>query len=86
MLSTPAPRHRVGSRRSLALVAILLGMAVSFTARVGAQQPAQDGSARPGTPTTAVAAPQPHLESPQFRQVMQPSISTTAAVLHFGQS
>ncbi|MCC6172157.1 MAG: LysM peptidoglycan-binding domain-containing protein [Gammaproteobacteria bacterium] len=38
-------------------MAILLGMAVSFTARVGAQQPAQDGSARPGTPTTAVAAP-----------------------------
>jgi hypothetical protein len=25
---------------------------------------------------------QPHFESPQFRQVMQPSIMTTAAVLH----
>ena len=57
MLSTPVPRHYVGSRRSLALVVILLGMAVSFTARVGAQQPAQEGNARAGTPTTAAAAP-----------------------------
>ncbi len=29
---------------------------------------------------------QPHFESPQLRQVMQPSIITTAAVLHFVQS
>src|SRR3569833_1787309 len=29
---------------------------------------------------------QPHLLSPQFRQVMQPSIITTAAVLHLGHS
>src|SRR5580698_5575452 len=29
---------------------------------------------------------QPHLESPQFRQVMQLSIMTTAAVLHLAQS
>ena len=29
---------------------------------------------------------QPHFESPQFRQVMQPSIMTTAAVLHFRHS
>ncbi len=29
---------------------------------------------------------QPHFESPQFRQVMQPSIMTTAAVLHLVQS
>ena len=28
----------------------------------------------------------PHFESPQFRQVMQPSIITTAAVLHFEHS
>lgn len=28
----------------------------------------------------------PHLESPQDRQVMQPSIMTTAAVLHLAQS
>ena len=28
----------------------------------------------------------PHFESPQERQVMQPSIMTTAAVLHFAQS
>jgi hypothetical protein len=28
----------------------------------------------------------PHFESPQFRQVMQPSIITTAAVLHLAQS
>ena len=28
----------------------------------------------------------PHFESPQFRQVMQPSIITTAAVLHLVQS
>jgi hypothetical protein len=32
------------------------------------------------------AGDQPHFESPQFRQVMQPSIMTTAAVLHFEQS
>ena len=30
--------------------------------------------------------PHPHLESPQFRHVMQPSIITTAAVLHLAQS
>ena len=29
---------------------------------------------------------QPHFESPQLRQVMQPSIITTAAVLHFVHS
>jgi hypothetical protein len=29
---------------------------------------------------------QPHLESPQFKQVMQPSIMITAAVLHLAQS
>src|SRR5688500_4791290 len=29
---------------------------------------------------------QPHFESPQFRQVMHPSIITTAAVLHLAQS
>src|ERR1700689_3458650 len=29
---------------------------------------------------------QPHLDSPQFRQVMQLSIMTTAAVLHLAQS
>ncbi len=29
---------------------------------------------------------QPHLESPQLRQVMQPSIMTTAAVLHLEHS
>ena len=29
---------------------------------------------------------QPHFESPQLRQVMQPSIITTAAVLHLPQS
>lgn len=29
---------------------------------------------------------QPHFESPQFRQVMQPSIMTTAAVLHLRHS
>ena len=28
----------------------------------------------------------PHFESPQERQVMQPSIMTTAAVLHFEHS
>src|ERR1700722_9182710 len=28
----------------------------------------------------------PHLESPQFKQVLQPSIMTTAAVLHFAHS
>ena len=28
----------------------------------------------------------PHFESPQLRQVMQPSIMTTAAVLHLAQS
>jgi hypothetical protein len=28
----------------------------------------------------------PHFESPQFRQVLHPSIITTAAVLHFAQS
>jgi MFS family permease len=28
----------------------------------------------------------PHFESPQFRQVLQPSIMTTAAVLHFAHS
>ena len=32
------------------------------------------------------SAAQPHFESPQFRQVMQPSIMTTAAVLHFRHS
>ena len=31
-------------------------------------------------------AAQPHFESPQFRQVMQPSIMTTAAVLHFAHN
>ena len=30
--------------------------------------------------------PQPHFESPQLRQVMQPSIMITAAVLHFEHS
>ena len=29
---------------------------------------------------------QPHFESPQLRQVMQPSIMITAAVLHFEHS
>jgi hypothetical protein len=29
---------------------------------------------------------QPHFESPQFKHVMQPSIITTAAVLHLLQS
>ena len=33
-----------------------------------------------------VAAAQPHFDSPQARQVMQPSIMTTAAVLHLTQS
>src|SRR4029077_10288812 len=28
----------------------------------------------------------PHFESPQFKQVLQPSIITTAAVLHFEHS
>src|ERR1700692_3259129 len=28
----------------------------------------------------------PHLESPQFKHVLQPSIITTAAVLHFAHS
>src|ERR1700722_10668137 len=28
----------------------------------------------------------PHFESPQFKQVLQPSIMTTAAVLHFAHS
>jgi hypothetical protein len=38
------------------------------------------GKSRPG------ATGQPHFESPQLRQVMQPSIITTAAVLHFEHS
>ncbi len=33
-----------------------------------------------------VPARQPHFDSPQARQVMQPSIMTTAAVLHLTQS
>src|SRR5688500_6667398 len=36
--------------------------------------------------STDPLATQPHFESPQFRQVMQPSIITTAAVLHFAHS
>jgi hypothetical protein len=28
----------------------------------------------------------PHFESPQFKQVLQPSIITTAAVLHFAHN
>ncbi len=34
----------------------------------------------------AASADQPHLESPQLRQVMQPSIMTAALVLHRAQS
>ncbi len=34
----------------------------------------------------ASGAVHPHFESPQFRQVLQPSIMTTAAVLHFAHS
>src|SRR5581483_12229304 len=34
----------------------------------------------------AVRPVQPHLDSPQFRQVMQPSIITTAAVEHLAHS
>ena len=41
--------------------------------------------ARLALPLPAPAA-QPHFESPQLRQVMQPSIMTTAAVLHFVHS
>jgi glutamine amidotransferase-like uncharacterized protein len=38
----------------------------------------------PSRPLSVIpgAAHQPHLDSPQFRQVIQPSIITTAAVLH----
>ncbi len=43
-------------------------------------QPKRVGKAHGGAPA------QPHFESPQFRHVMQPSIMTTAAVLHFVQS
>ncbi len=47
-----------------------------------------DGSlARPcGRGLDSATRPQPHFESPQFRQVMQPSIMITAAVLHFAHS
>lgn len=57
MRSTPAPRHYVNLRRSLALVAMLLGTAAAFVPRVGAQQPAPEGGARPLKPTAAAAAP-----------------------------
>ena len=44
----------------------------------------------PGRPvpsrSPALRRLKPHLESPQFRQVMQPSIMTTAAVLHLAHS
>ena len=36
--------------------------------------------------STTLQGTQPHFESPQFRQVMQPSIMTSAAVLHFEHS
>ncbi len=43
-------------------------------------------SARLERVSTGSLAHQPHFESPQFRHVRQPSISTTAAVLHFEHS
>src|ERR1700678_1402435 len=43
-----------------------------------------------GSPTLELIFPgrlaYPHFESPQFKQVLQPSIMTTAAVLHFAHS
>jgi hypothetical protein len=43
------------------------------------------GSPTKGNPTSSTGR-YPHLESPQLRQVMQPSIITTAAVEHLAQS
>jgi hypothetical protein len=54
----------------------------------GHAQPLLSGAAGRG-PGWRVRKPvrhQPHFESPQERQVMQPSIITTAAVLHLAHS
>src|ERR1700691_6189105 len=54
------------------------------------QSEASDASANGGAATASLnaflSAVHPHFESPQFKQVLQPSIMTTAAVLHFAQS
>lgn len=52
--------------------------------RPGSAGGRRESSLRVGNRAGAVV--QPHFESPQLRQVMQPSIITTAAVLHFEQS
>jgi len=41
---------------------------------------------QPSLPLGKSAGDQPHFESPQLRQVLHPSIITTAAVLHLLQS
>ena len=68
-------------------------MGESHTASVAARPAGSTGRAGDGVAGTGLRATrrlavpaQPHFESPQFRQVMQPSIMTTAAVLHFRQS
>jgi hypothetical protein len=48
--------------------------------------PAQIGGGLILRNCSALAGPQPHLESPQDKQVIQPSIMMTAAVLHLAQS
>jgi hypothetical protein len=54
----------------------------------GHAQPLSSGAAGrgPGWRVRKRFRHQPHFESAQDRQVMQPSISTTAAVLHLAQS
>src|SRR5688572_30585869 len=53
-------------------------------ARARLSRQGRDPGGEPGQ--GAREPPQPHFESPQFRQVMQPSIITTAAVLHLPHS